>query len=142
MEEVRIERVSKRKESVEHHHRLYGILKSVLPEYVGRLNLLETAKKDNLHPYAVFLGDAVVGGYVLQDEGDIAYLEFIGLTEGTRQKGLGKLMVQHIQEMVKSLGKDRIRAETHHSNVPKFRRLGFREYFPGGKGMVGIYLDP
>ena len=141
MEGVRIERVSRRKDSVEDYYRLYAILKSTLSVYLMGISKLETVKSQTLKSYAVFLGDNVVGGDVLQDEGDVAYLAFIGLTDMVRNKGLGKLMVEHMKEQAIEIGRDRIRAETEHTNVPLFKRLGFKEYYPCDKGSVAMHLD-
>lgn len=141
MEGVRIERVSKRKNSVEHYHRLYAILKSVLPEYVGVIEKIEHSNTPNLHSHALFLEEHVVGGYLLTDNGDEAYLAFIGLTENMRGKGLGKLLIGDASKKAFSWGRDRIRIDTVSEKVPRFKRIGFKEYFPGDKGKVELYLD-
>jgi GNAT superfamily N-acetyltransferase len=141
MEGIQIRRVSRNEDSAQHYYRLYTILKGVLPKYVGRIEMLEHSRRLGIKSHAVLFEDTPVGGYVLHDEGDVAYLEFIGLTEGMQGKGLGKLMVNHMAEKARELGRDRIRAETESCNLPKFKKLGFKEYSPGDKGMVGIYLN-
>jgi GNAT superfamily N-acetyltransferase len=143
MEEVRIARVFRSGDSVQHYHRLYAILKSVLPEYVGELESLErTSPRTGLDTFAVFLDDFVVGGYVLEPLGQFeCHLSFMGLTQGVQKRGLGNLMAEHMKERARDGGMERIRAETQKVNVPKFRRMGFKEYFPRDKGSVAIYLD-
>ena len=138
MNVTRIQRVSRRGESSEHYYRLYSILKSVLPEYVGRISLIEHASSDDLYSYALFLGEDVVGGYVLQTEGEVACLEFIGLTQGVRGKGLGSLIGKDIAVVSRGLDVKRILAETSHENLSIFNKMGFKLNSKKDFGMMEI----
>lgn len=140
MDGARIERVSKWAESYEKYHKLYGLLKSVLPEYVGRIELLEHAQTHiyDLLSYAVLVEREVVGGYVLQNKGEIACLEFIGLTEGIRGRGLGSKMVNDACSVSRWLGSKELRAETHHKNLSQFKRMGFRQHASKERGIVEV----
>lgn len=126
MDGIRFRRVCRRAESVEHYHRLYAVLKGVLPEYVGGISLLETSPvQKDYYSCAAFLEEVVVGGYVIEDEGETAHLRFIGLTEGLRGKGLGKRMIEDMSSVSKIMGKKRIIAQTSQANLEKFRKMGF-----------------
>ncbi len=141
MDRIEIKKVTKDKKTLEDYFRLYSILKTVLPEYSRRIEKLEYLNSRNLSSHVLSLNGHVVGGYILHDEGDIAYLEFIALIESSQSKGLGKLLINNLMEEVSKLGFSEVRAETKSENLPIFKKLNFKEYFPGDEGFVSIYLN-
>ncbi len=140
MENLSVKLVDK-KNFCEQHHRMYSILKSLLPQYIGRLSLLEFSSFSNLYNLALFSEKDVVGGLVLADEGDSTYIEFIGHTERA-VKGSAQFLIDEAIDITQKLRRPFLRLETAPTVVPKFERYGFRNHYPKDKrGMVQMTLD-
>jgi hypothetical protein len=140
MEGIRFDRVCRSGESVEHYHRLYAVLKSVLPEYVGGIEMIEHSPRlKDIYSCGVFFEGEVVGGYVLTDNLEGVNLSFMGLTEKLRGNKIGHLMVEDMSRVTRYMGKNKIFAATAPHNLPKFNRLGFvSSHSLKDKALVGV----
>jgi hypothetical protein len=122
MENLSVRPVSKIRDSLA-YYRMYSILKSRLPSFVGQIEFTEFSSAKNLYHRALFSNKDVVGGMVLFSKEDAIYLAFMAHTGGFH--GSGRMLVDDAKDLTRSLGRPILRLETKPDTVHKFERYGF-----------------
>lgn len=82
--------------------------------------------------YGAYLGDKLVGCATLQRRDDNLFLEYVAVDKAARQRGIGALLVQRIEDEARARGLTELWAK---AKSPEFyQAIGFRVLQEGERG--------